>query len=482
MNKSTPGRFIFLLVTAFWVVMTSLLLIRHYRPAAPSSQGNTGELPEAAFGEQWFGVYQKDKRIGYSKWNLRRLGKGYEVQDILKLRLRIMDATRDMEVKTSALFDRNLVLESFDLALGADLDLRVTGKVKANDLLLVIASGDILTEKTLHLKDRPVLNLSMPASLAKAGVKPGDRHDMTVFDPSSLSLQPLTLSVEAGGPMPAMGRVYETFKVRGTMGSGEIALWVTEKGEIIRQESPLGFTLVRETREDALKTETPSVDMAEAAAVPFDSVLPDEPAFLRVRVTGIDSRGLDMDGGRQILQGDVLEIRREVPGRDAGRQADPVAAEYLGDSIFIQTKDSRIAALSKEITKGEKDPLKASELINTWVFRNLEKVPFVSVPLSPAVLKAARGDCNEHAVLFAALARAAGVPSRIALGLVHQKGKFYYHAWNEVHAGGWIAVDPTLGQFPADAAHIRLLAGDLDKQAAVAGLMGKIRLHGLDFR
>src|SRR5687767_15407920 len=53
--------------------------------------------------------------------------------------------------------------------------------------------------------------------------------------------------------------------------------------------------------------------------------------------------------------------------------------------------------------------------------------------------------------------RAAGVPARAAAGLAHLGGKFYYHAWPEVFVGKWIAVDPTFGQFPADAAHLRFV-------------------------
>jgi transglutaminase-like putative cysteine protease len=73
------------------------------------------------------------------------------------------------------------------------------------------------------------------------------------------------------------------------------------------------------------------------------------------------------------------------------------------------------------------------------------------VPVAAEVLRRMSGDCNEHTALYVALARAAGIPSRVALGLVYEDGFFCYHAWPEIYAGRWIAVDPTLGQFPADA-------------------------------
>ena len=47
------------------------------------------------------------------------------------------------------------------------------------------------------------------------------------------------------------------------------------------------------------------------------------------------------------------------------------------------------------------------------------------------------------------------LPARDAIGVAYHRGRFYYHAWNAVWCGSWIEVDPTFGQFPADAAHLR---------------------------
>jgi hypothetical protein len=46
------------------------------------------------------------------------------------------------------------------------------------------------------------------------------------------------------------------------------------------------------------------------------------------------------------------------------------------------------------------------------------------------------------------------------------------------------AVDPTLNQFPADATHVRLARGGLDKQAAIVGLVGRAKLDilGVELR
>ncbi|HEX2648233.1 MAG TPA: transglutaminase-like domain-containing protein, partial [Candidatus Dormibacteraeota bacterium] len=100
-------------------------------------------------------------------------------------------------------------------------------------------------------------------------------------------------------------------------------------------------------------------------------------------------------------------------------------------------------------------------------------------PGAARVLDTARGDCNEHAVLYIALARAVGLPARAVAGVLEIDGRFYYHAWPEVYLGDWVAVDPMLGQFPADAAHLRFVVGGLARQAELVRALGGLRLEVL---
>ena len=101
------------------------------------------------------------------------------------------------------------------------------------------------------------------------------------------------------------------------------------------------------------------------------------------------------------------------------------------------------------------------------------------------MLAAGKGDCTEHSVLFVALARALGIPSRQVHGLVYAryadaKDALYWHAWAEVLSGGeWIAVDPTFGQPVADATHVALGTG---MQVDTIGLLGALRVEGVEVR
>jgi hypothetical protein len=80
------------------------------------------------------------------------------------------------------------------------------------------------------------------------------------------------------------------------------------------------------------------------------------------------------------------------------------------------------------------------------------------------VLKEREGGGREYALLFATLARAAGVPAREVNGLAYvgdrSKG-FARHTWNEVVLNGaWVPVDPIWKEIEIDATHIAFGSDD----------------------
>ena len=88
------------------------------------------------------------------------------------------------------------------------------------------------------------------------------------------------------------------------------------------------------------------------------------------------------------------------------------------------------------------------------------------------------GDCNEHASLFAALARASSIPARLVAGVTYHKNAFFYHAGNEVCLGDqWISIDTTTHQFPADLSHLRFIEGGMQEQVRIGGLLGKLSIE-----
>ena len=133
---------------------------------------------------------------------------------------------------------------------------------------------------------------------------------------------------------------------------------------------------------------------------------------------------------------------------------------------------------------GEKNIVKAAEKIRLGVRALMTSDSSMGV-LRPAsdVLKNPSGVCRDYAILFTALARAAGIPARPVGGLTLSRGSFYYHAWAEVWTGReWMAVDATLPASTADAGHIKLTQGDATRMYAIAKVAGQLKAEILEFR
>ena len=186
----------------------------------------------------------------------------------------------------------------------------------------------------------------------------------------------------------------------------------------------------------------------------------------------------DLNGGRQLLKKQILTISREIIPEQALNTTCPDLGNSLNASPYIQSNDSGIQKLTSEIIDEEQMPVAQVEKIGQWVFENIAKRPVLGLPDALTTLESRQGDCNEHAALFAALARAASVPTRIVAGVTYHKDAFYYHAWNEVCLGErWISIDTTTNQFPADLTHIRFIQGEMQEQVRIGGLLGRLGIE-----
>ena len=484
MGNVTPKRFFYSAIVVLWVAATALLLFRHYGlNQAAHYAVNKDIFPEELYKGQWMGLYYKGEKTGYSYRKVEKMADGYKISEQMKMKLNVMNVLKDIETFTGAYLDSDLKLKSFDFMLNSDMTMNIKGKVEGKNLKVSLETAGAKSEQVIALKDEPALNLSLIPNILREGIKPDKKISMAVIDPITMTQERILVEVEGKERIMSMNVMREAFRLRGSFKGIEFSVWLTEKGEVLREESPLGFVLVKETEADAIQLGNPSVDIIAQVAVPFNLKLPYDTKYLRVKLSGINLKVLELDGGGQNLKGDVLEIKKEeIQNSKFKGESLKSPEEYLKDTMFIQSKDPEIISLAKEIVKDEKNALKKARLLYEWVYRNIRKTPAITIPMATEVLKSRRGDCNEHTTLYTALARAAGIPTRIALGLTYKDGYFYYHAWPEIFIGQWIAIDPTLGQFPADASHMRITTGDIDKQMQILAVIGKIKIEGLEYR
>jgi transglutaminase-like putative cysteine protease len=264
--------------------------------------------------------------------------------------------------------------------------------------------------------------------------------------------------------------------------------WIDEAGEILKEQGMLGVTREKTTREDAMRdlSVQPSQDLTKIASIPSNIMISNPETLTRLvaEIAGVDDQALHLHGGRQIYQAPLLTIEKEnlyaVGGPAAADRLSSEQTDFLKPAPFVQSDHPAIRKLAGDITSKTDNGLEKARKIVSWMQNHIKKRPVLSLPDALSTLENRVGDCNEHAVLFAALARASGIPTKIEAGVVYLKDRFYYHAWNSVYIGEWITLDALFDQIPADVTHIRLTSGTQEDQMNILGLIGVIRIHILD--
>ncbi len=157
-------------------------------------------------------------------------------------------------------------------------------------------------------------------------------------------------------------------------------------------------------------------------------------------------------------------------------------ASYLSKAAYLETDDARVRAHAERAVGDERDALQCARRIERYVRTFVsDKSMDVGFATAAEVARSAEGDCSEHAMLAAALARVVGLPSRVVMGIVYvpglsadgvgPRGAFGYHMWTEILVAKerWFPIDAALGGF--DATHIAMGKSDLATTSPVSQMV-----------
>ncbi len=389
--------------------------------------------------------------------------------------------------------------------LGRTQQLEMRGTV-VNDGLHVKVDGGKRLDKTIHWSPE-VFGLYRQSQIfrERAG-KPGDNFSYRYFEPTVTSVVTARVAVKDFEEVlsPETGKRERLLHVEavpdkiGNVQLPKLSLWLTEGREIVRSQfdmAPLGVvTLVRTTRQSATAPAgAATIDVGIGQSVPAKRLLTRpydaNSAVFRLTIQGDDSAAsaFAQDDGQEIrnAKGNTFELhthaRRQptvtVKSRDAG-------PEYLRSSFYIRSDDPRIRDYAKQAVGTEANPWTKALRIEQWVHRNMKPVAGTGT-VSPAdqVARTLQGDCTEFSFLTAAMCRAAGVPSRTALGLVYHvsggRPVFSYHMWVEVFVENqWLPLEPTLGRTHIGAMHLKIADHSWHETQSLTPFLPLVRVLG----
>ncbi|MGE5143272.1 MAG: transglutaminase-like domain-containing protein [Acidobacteriota bacterium] len=505
------------MILVAWAAALVWLIQRQYFGPAGSRPGasSAGVSPGAQFYRLSLGAQQ----LGYASTTIDTLGDSIRLVDVLVLDLPALGRLGRTSARSVTTLDRALrLLDVTSETDGAAERYTVRGALTAdNALRLGVWSAGDSGVTSVAPGDRIELPSLWTLRMAFGGrLRRGRRTTVRVFDPFTLELHQRSFEVAADSTfivpdsadfdsttmawVPVRFDTVRAVRVDASgPGEGLVTWWVDAQGHVVRGILPLGFTIERTAfelayenfrRRDTLRLMRASAFPARGAIVQttvlmagIHAVSASDAGVLRVRLGGGRLDAMDLVGGRQRLDGDTLTVRRESSNQLNGGYSLPhpdstPAGAYDAD-FLVTSADRRIRAQANQVVGVERDPAQVAAALTHWVARTVRPEPSTAVPLASAVLTRRRGDCNEHTVLFVAMARALGLPARPVAGLLRVDGRYYYHAWAEVYLGDWVAMDPTLDQFPADVAHLRLVADGLARPTDLAPRVGRLILDSL---
>lgn len=442
--------------------------------------------------DRWMILSYLGRTIGYTHTSVDANDtqgvRQYRIHNQTLLSLTVMGTRQRVSVTSDASVDTQYNLQTFHFALSSSgYAISVDGARRRGSAFdVTIRSAGGTQHLTVTIPDDAVIYSPLTEMTLKS-LSPGRRVTLRVFNPVTLSAQDVTVKALRREALIQGGRTNATIVLAAKMDGMETLSWLDSDGVMLRQQTPFGWTLESSTAQEALAPagNTDTGDLLTALSVPVTgdaSLLSNRPS-VRLRLTGVALTREQLETHRQEVLSLATNCAEIIVKADtlphpppASAPTPPDLAPWLASTAFVQANDPRMMDQAKAIVGDRTNSLERALAIYNWVHTHVAKKPTVSLPSALDVLLHPEGDCNEHTYLFAGLARAAGIPTRIRVGVTLHEGRLYYHAWPSVHVGRWLDMDPTLGLPAVNAGYISLVEGELGEQMKLMGVIGQMKV------
>jgi len=475
--------YIRLIVLVFIMVCSSATVF-----AAPAKM-----ISAPPMSENWFGIYVDTDRVGFYRQVISPSSDGYRMEGYGSVRMKVMGFSKEASMRETYLVSKELGLRSFEVEQTINgTSSRVSGTAAGGVLKLKNSSGSKVTDKQLKFRGElfpgPALNIYP----LMRDASPGKSYKLSAFDPEELKIKEVNISVlgEENTPegIPAIRLRNNLYPFVNN------DIWVDRHGTTLLESVREGLVITRHEDPKLLGTFIGDLALAKKDLIyDFSLVRIASPIKEPAKLTGL---AVEISGWNDLLPllqegGQLAEKRADgimtiktgalVPAEQESRTTKP-AEFYLKPAEKIESDAPEIVAQAKTLAAAAAHQEELARAAASWTAEWLKD----SVDDGGSAAESFRsrsGNCQTHARLYTALARAAGLPTRFVSGLVYLADKgFLYHSWAESFIGDrWVSVDPTYNQLPADPSHLKLLEGHLPEDLApLVSIIGRIKITVLD--
>lgn len=444
--------------------------------------------------ETWYRLVAADGApIGYSRHEIRRRGAGRETLSEQEVRLDSGDGS-------TRISERSVVRED-----------RTGRPVSISELTRVGRSWSRLEARIGPAQAKIVRSTPTDSRTVTVALPPGVRFDagsglLRGWDPEkrprlefdNLNVGAMTVEhvvierapgATADGSVIALRRRYEDGELRAV---GRLSL--TADGRLLRLTQPMfgtSATIELTDRETALRPHPPYRLLRGVMVRSPVRISPEAMrGRIRYRFGYRDSLAFPVpQTGEQRLAASPEGIAIDICADCGPGLPDDKAAldRALRPTAWLQSDHPRLRAIARPIARLNQTDARKMELLAQKARPYLERIEFAGHFSALETLSRRSGDCTEAAVLLAALGRAAGIPTRVASGLVYSRERYHGvahvflpHSWTLAYVDGrWRSFDAALEAF--DSTHIALTVGDGDSRSmrAAGQLAGLLEWKGM---
>jgi len=494
-RKEHPGICISLVFMALLLVSLGACAGVYFRDAGrpPTTQAGI-DLKENPHQEYWTGIVFNGEKIGFSHFRLVAAADapgGIDISSEAAFSFRFLMMDKKFTLKSYDRVRQDLSVQSF--VYDYDIDgstMQLRGELKDGTLRVrTISSGHEREEVfTVEGPVYPVSALYLYPALK--GLEIGRRYDYPVYEGETRVVSRVHQEVLAYERSDLFEG--EAFKVKTTLLGQEVVAWLDTQGRPLLEISDNGLIVSgieseARSREYLLRSSMNKSDtLLDLSLIRTDRKIdsPRQVRKLSVALDGVDEDARIVSNERQEVsrEGERLVCRVDadidVPSRH-GCEGGGVKP-HLRSTIEVPADNGRIQALARQITQNAATPVERIQAVLSWIAANIEKES-LDVFTALDVLDRRKAECQGHAVLYTALARASGIPTKVVNGIVYsgEHGGFLYHTWAEsCVAGSWISVDPTFSQLRPDATHIVIVEGENPADlVSLTNWIGKVKAH-----
>lgn len=488
------------------VMIVSWASVLHWTVAA----GGTTEAldwanpPTGLFYEDWQSVYLNGAKCGYGYLGFRRVDQ--VIKTDCRLLLRVTRAGAPLELESVHHCEETIDGQPLRFAsrlVMAGVPLHIDGTVGAGQVRLVLRQNERRQELAFPWRNGACMDWGLQRAISQSSLAAGSHFRVEQYQPELRYDEPLPVTVTVRGRRPCAELGREAILLEIIVGDGSASTrlesWLEADGRTLLSSAEMAglrFVLRSVKAEEAL-ADWLSADIFAAALVPIAAAIPNGGQAVRFVVRWKSGTGPSLEWpetARQQLLAQypdrtVLLVRSGEAAwkKSSGGTVSTVepGSEYLAANAVIDSEDPRVAALAREWRQGLASGT-GTETVNRWALaRELrlatsryitKKNLGVGFATAGEVARRPEGDCTEHAVLLAAVARACGLPSRVAAGLVYVppgEGSvplLGYHLWTQIwFDGDWWDFDAAMPNTEQEPFRLAMACSSLGRES-VPGL------------